>query len=95
MVFGYQVKGERVRRLLVATMQAGRLRYVGRLRPGGGQPNLAQRLAARRRSRPLVPCPVAAFWLEPELYCQVACHGWTSQGRLRYPVFAGWLENPP
>jgi ATP-dependent DNA ligase len=94
-VIGYQANGERVRRLLVATLQASRLRYVGRLRPGGRQKDLDQRLAARRRSRPLVPCPLAACWLEPELYCRVACQGWTSHGRLRYPVFAGWLESPP
>jgi len=92
-IIGYQSDRARVHRRLVAALQAGVLRYVGRLYPGGTQSDLAQRLAARRRSRPLVPCPLAACWVEPGLYCRVACHGWTSQGRLRYPAFAGWLSN--
>jgi hypothetical protein len=52
MVIGHQANGERVRRLLVPTMQASRLRYVARLRPGGRQKDSAQRLAGRWRSRP-------------------------------------------
>jgi ATP-dependent DNA ligase len=95
LIIGYQVQRERIHRLLMATMQAGVLRYVGRLRPGSGQPDLAQRLAIRRRSQPLVPCPVPACWIEPEFYCRIACHGWTNHGRLRYPIFAGWLDHAP
>jgi DNA ligase D-like protein (predicted ligase) len=94
-VVGYQPGREGVQRLLLATVHAGILRYVGRLRTGGAGPDLARRLAARRRACPVVSCPSPACWVEPELYCRVAFQGWTIHGRLRYPVFAGWLESSP
>ena len=67
----------------------------GRYVRGGWDAKLLLRLAALRRSRPVVDCPGNACWVEPELYCRVACQGWTLHGHLRHPVFAGWLENLP
>jgi ATP-dependent DNA ligase len=94
-LIGYQIGRQGVHRLLLATVHEGILRYVGQLRAGGAGCDLARRLAARRRPSPVVPCPSAAYWVEPELYCRVACQGWTLHGHLRHPVFAGWLENLP
>jgi bifunctional non-homologous end joining protein LigD len=94
-VIGYAAGREGVHRLLVATVRDGVLRYAGQLRAGGDAPAraaLARRLAARRRSRPVVVCPEHACWVEPELYCRVQSHGWTARGRLRDAVFRGWIE---
>jgi ATP-dependent DNA ligase len=96
-IVGYRPGREGIPRLLLATVREGELRYVGQLRHGlDAQAGVAltQRLAARRCLQPVVTCPVRACWIEPELYCRVTCQGWTIHGRLRYPVFAGWLENP-
>jgi hypothetical protein len=56
--------------------------------------DLARQLAARRRLRPVVPCSQRAYWVEPEVYCQVRCQGWTCHGHLRHAVFRGLLETP-
>jgi DNA ligase D-like protein (predicted ligase) len=96
-VIGYRADGEGVQCLLVATMKEGVLRYVGQLRAGLGQQartELARQMAGRQRSRPLVPCPRAACWVEPERYCRVRFQGWTPHGHLRDAVFAGWISDP-
>jgi DNA ligase D-like protein (predicted ligase) len=95
-VIGYRAHRECVASVLVATVRQGMLRYVGQLTSGWGADagrELARRLAQlRQRTRPVVACPHAACWVEPELYCRVRCQGWTSQGRLRHGVFAGLLD---
>jgi ATP-dependent DNA ligase len=95
-LIGYRAHRDGVACLLVATVRQGTLRYVGRLTSGWGADAgwaLARRLAGiRRRTHPVVACPHAACWVEPELYCRVRCQGWTSQGRLRHGVFAGLLD---
>ena len=96
-IIGYRPGQEGRQRLLVATVRAGVLRYVGQLRADGAgswTADLARRLAVRRRRRPLVPCPGPACWVEAELYCRVAFQGWTPHGHLRHAVFAGWFEDP-
>jgi bifunctional non-homologous end joining protein LigD len=97
-VLGYRLGRERRLRLLLATVYAGALHYVAQVDVGGTAAQtavLVQRLAARQRRRPVVPCPVPACWVEPERYCRVAFHGWTANGQLRHARFAGWLEEPP
>jgi ATP-dependent DNA ligase len=97
-VLGYRPRRQGGLRLLLATRQAGVLRYVGQIDAGGTAVQtaaVAQRLAARSRRRPLVPCPLSACWIEPAFYCQVACQGWTLHGQLRQARWAGWLEEPP
>jgi DNA ligase D-like protein (predicted ligase) len=94
-IVGYRHGRDGSGRLLLATVQEGQLRYVGQVRHGGNPPAgvaLLQRLAARRRQQPLVPCPVRASWVEPALYCRVKHHGWTAQGQLRAAVFGGLIE---
>jgi bifunctional non-homologous end joining protein LigD len=94
-IIGYQPGQQGLARLLLATVQAGALRFVGRLQrglSGSTRAELARRLATLRRSQPVVPCPVAGSWVEPAVYCQVQHAGWTSQGKLRHPVFRGLLQ---
>jgi ATP-dependent DNA ligase len=95
-VIGFTAGREPVQRLLVATLHAGVLRYVGRLRmrrDAQTQATLARRLAGRRRSRPVLDCAEQACWVEPELYCRVKFHGWTAYGHLRDAAFVGWIED--
>jgi bifunctional non-homologous end joining protein LigD len=95
-VIGYTAGRAGVHRLLLATLRAGVLCYVGLLHAGldvRARVELARRLAVLHRSRPVVPCPGPARWVEPELYCQVQCHGWTLHGHLRDAVFCGWSED--
>lgn len=95
-VIGYRAGQHGLACLLVATVREGKLRYVGRLMNGISvelADELPQRLAPLRRSRPVVPCPHRALWVEPQLYCRVKFMRWTAQGRLRDPVFRGLLED--
>jgi ATP-dependent DNA ligase len=95
-IVGYRADRQGVDRLLVATVREGVLRYVGQLSRGLDarvRAELARRLATRRRTQPVVPCPQAACWVEPELYCRVRFGGWTCQGHLRHAVFRGLLES--
>lgn len=81
--------------LLVATLRDGILRYVATLRLGLSWRERilwARQLAGHTRSQPLVACDQEAVWLEPGIYCQVRCAGWTLGGHLRHPSFGGWLS---
>jgi len=94
-IVGYRPGREGVHSLLVASVRAGTLCYVGQVSRGlsaQAQVELARRLAQRRRPQPLVSCPEPACWVEPEIYCRVRFQDWTSHGRLRHAVFDGWLE---
>ena len=98
MLIGYRPGRKSGLRLLLATLQAGVLRYAAQVRAGGTASQraaLARRLADRPRRRSIVPCPVPAWWVEPEFYCRVAFQAWTPHGQLRQAVFAGWLDEPP
>jgi DNA ligase D-like protein (predicted ligase) len=95
-IVGYTRGRAGLKSLLVAALREGVLRYGGQLDRGLGaraRAELGQRLAARRRTQPVVPCPLTAYWVEPELYCRVACQGWTPGGRLRHALFRGLLDN--
>jgi ATP-dependent DNA ligase len=84
-----------VRRLLVAAPWQGRLQYVATLSNGFKDAErrlLQSRLERQIRSRPVVPCPQRAIWVEPELYCQVRYLSWTPAGHLRGACFRGALD---
>ena len=94
-IFGYVPGRHGLRRLLVAAVREGRLRFVAELHSGlnaalRGQ--LAGLLAGRGCSRSAVPCRRQALWVRPELYCQVRFLGWTTGGLLRGARFAGLLS---
>jgi bifunctional non-homologous end joining protein LigD len=72
------------------------LRYVGRVASGftDAQLGLVWKQLRERRSRtsPFAGEPDTAeraHWVKPELQVQVRYSGWTKDGRLRRPVFAG------
>ncbi len=93
-IVGYTAGPAGLDRLLVATLRQGVLAYAGQLGCGLTGPvlaDLADRLARRRCSGAVVPCPEPGLWVQPELYCRVRCFGWTPAGQLRYPVFRGLL----
>jgi bifunctional non-homologous end joining protein LigD len=94
-LIGYRAGRHGVQRVLLATLRSGGLHYVGQLSRGfGGEARvmLAAQLATLQRACPVLPCPQRASWIEPVLYCRVHHQGWTSNGRLRHPVFGGWLQ---
>ena len=91
-IVGYRRGRNGVHSVLVAAARNGGLTYVAEVSRGfraATRAELAQRLAARARWQPVVPCPTRAYWVEPELYCRVRFQEWTSNGRLRHPVFDG------
>jgi DNA ligase D-like protein (predicted ligase) len=93
-IVGYRLVRRRIHSLLVATVHDGGLRYVGQVRCGFGaalEAELTERMLARPRSHPVVSCPTKGNWVEPELYCRVRFQDWTAHGRLRHPVFDGWI----
>jgi bifunctional non-homologous end joining protein LigD len=95
-IFGYVLGRQGLRRLLVAAMHQGQLRFVAELASGlsaAWQKQLTGLLAARGCSHPAVACRRQALWVRPELYCQVRSVGWTGSGRLRGASFAGLLPD--
>ena len=96
LIVGYTAGRDGLRSVLVAAVQEGSLRYVAELTCGFAahqKADLAERLAARQRSEPVVACPKAALWVEPGLYCRVQFLRWTPAGRLRDAVFRGLLDD--
>jgi bifunctional non-homologous end joining protein LigD len=96
-IIGYTPAQEGLHSLLVASVQAGGLRYVAQLTRGLTplvKIDLAWRLGQRPRPHPVVACPRRAQWVEPEVYCRVQFFQWTSQGHLRDAVFRGLLADP-
>src|SRR6185437_6971124 len=89
--------------LLAVNEPPGTLRYAGRV--GSGIPDqLLGKLLARleRIERPASPLPHRptgvpgdARWVEPRIVVEVAFTEWTSDGRLRHPVFQGVREDKP
>jgi bifunctional non-homologous end joining protein LigD len=93
-IIGYVPGRQGVRRLLVAALHQGRLRFVADLHSGltvALRQHLARCLAPRGCSQPVVACRRRALWVRPELYCQVRFRGWTAVGRLHDASFAGLL----
>jgi ATP-dependent DNA ligase len=96
-IVGYTMGRAGLKSLLVAALRAGVLRYVGQLDRGLGaaaRAELRQRLAARRRRQPVVPCPLTACWVEPELHCRVDPFAATAGMRSWLPPLANPRGGP-
>lgn len=85
--------------LLLGAWDDRGLRYVGKVGTGFDERTLA---ALAARLRPLVvgtptlvdpPREPGTTWVEPRLVAQVAFAEWTSDGRLRQPVFLGLRDD--
>ena len=80
--------------------EQGELRYAGRLASGFTDAQLGlvwkQLHALRAKTPPFAVLPATTerpHWVKPTLAVRVQFSGWTKDGRLRRPVFAG-LETP-
>jgi bifunctional non-homologous end joining protein LigD len=87
--------------LLLGLFDGGSLRYVGKVGAGFTRDmlaDLARRLAPlARETSPFAPPPRerGARWAAPELVAQIAFAEWTSDDKLRQPVFLGLREDKP
>ena len=85
--------------LLLGAYRGDELRYVGSVGTGFDQKALAtlyrgfQPLV--RKTSPFSPPPKlkGAAWLAPRLVAQISFHEWTSDGKLRQPVFLGLRDD--
>jgi bifunctional non-homologous end joining protein LigD len=82
--------------LLLAIHDAhGKLQYAGNVGTGFDTKllvSMKEKLAALQRPRPAldpVPKGVKGHWVRPKLVAEVAFTEWTSDGRIRHPVFHG------
>jgi bifunctional non-homologous end joining protein LigD len=90
--------------LLVGYHGEGGLRFAGRVGTGFDEArltSLANRMAPLTRTTPAVVDPPrgvearGCHWIEPRLVAEVSFTEWTSDGRLRHPVFIGLREDKP
>lgn len=89
--------------LLLATVDEGALRYVGRVGSGFDDARLAalgKRLAKLARDAPVVGLPAhvpfnprSVRWVEPRLVVEVAFRGWAKEGLLRQASFKRLRED--
>ncbi len=88
--------------LLVGHHEGGELRFAGKV--GSGFTNALAREIRRRleaiatQECPFTPRPAGwlgknAHWVRPELVCEVSFTEWTSDGKVRHPVFHGLRED--
>lgn len=94
-IIGYRVdpKGT-LHSVLVAALEQGALRYLGKLSRGfraASSGRLLAELKSRVRPQPVVACSESASWVEPELYCRVCGGRWTPAGQLDGASFGGLL----
>jgi bifunctional non-homologous end joining protein LigD len=78
------------------------LNYIGHTGSGFNSQSLAE---TRRRLRPLETdrCPfrevpktnMPVHWVRPSLVCEVEFQEWTSDGRMRIPIFVGLRDDKP
>lgn len=83
--------------LLMATREAGALKYVGRVGTGFNDAmlgSLSKQLATIETKQPVVTLPAhtplsprAVTWVRPELVAEVAFRGWGKEGLLRHASF--------
>ena len=88
--------------LVLGVRDDGKLRWAGNVGTGFDGKSLA---AVYARLQPLVmprcpfsdpPRPASGIaWVKPELVCQVKFANWTTDGRLRAPVFLGLRNDKP
>lgn len=102
LILGFLPEGDDdVKSLILAAEEAGALRYVGRVGTGWDtetRRRIGRELRARLRPEALLPTaqiPSAseAFWVEPEIYCEVSYLERTPGGELRAPVFERLLRD--
>lgn len=88
--------------LILGVNRNGRLAYAGHTGGGFTRASIEEvhrRLEPLRTDRcPFTPKPRTnspAQWVKPRLLCEVEFAEWTSDGRMRHPVFLGLREDKP
>jgi bifunctional non-homologous end joining protein LigD len=85
--------------LLLGAHQNGKLRFIGKVGTGFSQQTLAslyKKFQPLRRNAPPFynpPRATGVTWLQPKLVGQFAFQEWTSDGKLRQPVFLGLRDD--
>jgi bifunctional non-homologous end joining protein LigD len=86
--------------LLVGVYDGDQLRYAGKVGTGFSQRVLVElRAQLETRERPTSPFADERIpergprWVEPELVAEVTFSEWTTEGRLRHPVFQGLRDD--
>lgn len=82
--------------VILGVYEAEKLVYIGHSGSGFDTRTLLD-LHRQLLERTIPKCPFAkrpktnapATWVRPELVCEVAFHGWTSDGVMRQPIFMG------
>jgi bifunctional non-homologous end joining protein LigD len=88
--------------LILGVYDDGNLVYIGNAGSGFTRESLAdvwERLGPLHQEKAPFKKPpktdMPAHWVKPELVCQVAFAGWSSDGHLRFPIFQGVREDMP
>ncbi len=87
--------------LLLGAHEGGELRYAGKVGTGFTRRSLEElyrKFQPLIRARPALADPPrdkSVTWLAPKLVAQIAYQEWTSDGKLRQPVFLGLREDKP
>lgn len=86
--------------LVLGVYERGKFVYIGHVGSGFSEEALAH---VRSKLQPLIQsqCPFAvrpktnapAYWVHPEIVCEVAFREWSAGGHLRQPVFLGLRED--
>jgi bifunctional non-homologous end joining protein LigD len=88
--------------LLLGVYDGNKLDYIGHTGTGFNVVDLEE-MGTRLRQLETDDCPFAvsprpnapAHWVEPKLVCEVKFQEWTSDGRMRIPVFLGLRDDKP
>jgi DNA ligase D-like protein (predicted ligase) len=84
-----------IKSLLIATETDGAIRFIGQVGSGIGETlnsALLSKFTTLGSRQPVVACNIRkAKWLRPELFCRVSFAEWTSDRKLRQPVFEAMI----
>jgi hypothetical protein len=76
--------------LILAIEEDGKWRYAGVVNEGipvEVRSTLNRRMRTSLRSKPVIPCELNGFWVNPKLMCTVWYEDWTEEGRFKRPFF--------
>jgi bifunctional non-homologous end joining protein LigD len=104
-ICGYtEPKGSRkyIGAFILGVYKRGKLKYVGHA-GGGSNPLLLKELRQNLQKIEIEESPfdekvrpnAAVHWVKPKILCEVSFSEWTSDGRMRQPIFKGIRNDKP